>query len=388
MNTNTTMKLTAVLVALAGAGAAYGQGARAEANEKKIQGRLDQPLERGAVGLGGAASTMTLISTNGDNSYRVDIKDGVTTATVNGKEVPSDRVRRDGKKIELLDAAGDVLATFDVPAVHNAWGAGGGATAPRVMRFQGTPEGGLGNMWMQPPVGEKMELPKVMIGIRMTDDTGVVIVDEAVEGLPAEKAGVMAGDVLLSIDGQEIKKVTDVREAVKEHAAGDMLEVKVRRDDKERTLAVKLEAYDSEKLPMIEQPEVRVEGFPGMGHRPADWRDDVRKHIEEAMSQLKNSDALSSDKLKMHLDKALGEALASLDKAKDETSMWLRQYAPEGQGNARAFVFGGDNPDHVFAVPGHADSTKQLEKVSDQLDRLSRRLDEIQKRLDAMDKPR
>lgn len=389
MKTNTNVKLAAVLVALAGASAASAQST--EKLDRTIEGRLDQPLEgRGTVG----ASTMMMTSTDGDNTYSVEVRDGKTTATVNGKQVPSGRVRRTGDAIELLDADGGVLAKFDVPAVQGEWRA---SRTPRALRFrEGKNFTPLAEMHMQPPAAEKMKMepPKVMVGIRMTDDSGEVVVDEAVEGLPAEKAGVMVGDVLLWIGDTQIKQVGDVRVAIKEHGAGDKLDIKVRRDGKERTLSVKLEAYDAQKLPMFDEPpQIKVEGFPGSGD-PAHgrWRDDVRKHIEEALSQLKNNDALSSDKLRMHLEQAMNQALASLDKAKDETSLWLRHFnAPEGgQGNARAFVWGGDNPDHVFAVPGGGDdnTAKRLEKVSDQLDKLSRRLDDIQKRLDAMDKPR
>lgn len=72
-------------------------------------------------------------------------------------------------------------------------------------------------------------------------DAGVVI-NEVVEGAPAQKAGLRRGDVIIRMDGQKIMSSTQVQSIVINHQVGDELSVIVYRDGTEQEIMVRLEA--------------------------------------------------------------------------------------------------------------------------------------------------
>ncbi len=69
-----------------------------------------------------------------------------------------------------------------------------------------------------------------------------VLVKSVIDGSPAAKAGVQAGDILLAIDGTELKTLRDMSEALKARAAGDRVELRLRRGNGELTLEATLVA--------------------------------------------------------------------------------------------------------------------------------------------------
>jgi len=69
-----------------------------------------------------------------------------------------------------------------------------------------------------------------------------VRVDSVVGGSPAEKAGIKPGDILLAIDGTELKTLRDLSDALKAHAAGDTVKVKLHRGDRGMVLDATLVA--------------------------------------------------------------------------------------------------------------------------------------------------
>lgn len=62
----------------------------------------------------------------------------------------------------------------------------------------------------------------------VADDTGV-LVSEAVKGSPAEKAGIRAGDVIVSVDGKSVDSSREIGELVRAMKKGDTVKVDVRR---------------------------------------------------------------------------------------------------------------------------------------------------------------
>jgi serine protease Do len=78
-----------------------------------------------------------------------------------------------------------------------------------------------------------------------------VLVAEVGSNTPAEKAGLSAGDVIVALDGTEVRELAKLRNAVAIKGAGKTANLQVRRDGKLRDLKVVLGA-----LP--EQPQRRV----------------------------------------------------------------------------------------------------------------------------------
>ena len=68
---------------------------------------------------------------------------------------------------------------------------------------------------------------------------GVYVV-EVVKGGPAEKAGLQAGDRIVSVDGTEIASKDDLGTLMQKHAAGDMLSITIARDGQMQTVNVTL----------------------------------------------------------------------------------------------------------------------------------------------------
>ena len=68
---------------------------------------------------------------------------------------------------------------------------------------------------------------------------GVYVV-EVVKGGPAEKAGLQAGDRIVSVDGTEIASKDDLGTLMQEHSAGDTLSITIARDGQMQTVSLTL----------------------------------------------------------------------------------------------------------------------------------------------------
>jgi S1-C subfamily serine protease len=66
------------------------------------------------------------------------------------------------------------------------------------------------------------------------------LVTEVVPGSAAEEAGLEVGDVLVSIDGEDIDQATEVRAAIIDREPGDEVELGIEREGDERTVEVTL----------------------------------------------------------------------------------------------------------------------------------------------------
>ncbi|MCB1276007.1 trypsin-like peptidase domain-containing protein [Prosthecobacter sp.] len=73
----------------------------------------------------------------------------------------------------------------------------------------------------------------------MSDNVELEVAD-VIDGSPALKAGIRTGDVILSVDGDAMTDQQQFSAAVRAHAAGDTLKLKLRSNSKEREVSVKL----------------------------------------------------------------------------------------------------------------------------------------------------
>jgi S1-C subfamily serine protease len=79
------------------------------------------------------------------------------------------------------------------------------------------------------PVGEWRE-----------DEPGLLVL-RVMEDSPADKAGIQRGDILLSIDDQEVASASEVREILEDHKGGDKIRATVKHGDETKTVEVTLE---------------------------------------------------------------------------------------------------------------------------------------------------
>lgn len=77
-----------------------------------------------------------------------------------------------------------------------------------------------------------------------------VMVRAVVPDSPAERAGLLKGDVILSIDGRGMGRPTDVVEAVGEHRVGDRIAIALMRGERQRLFAATLEPQPNDEALM------------------------------------------------------------------------------------------------------------------------------------------
>lgn len=91
---------------------------------------------------------------------------------------------------------------------------------------------------------------KAYLGVDLTAENGVYII-EVGTNTPASDSGIKTGDVIVSVDDQEITSMTDLNKALYQYRKGDKAKVKVIREGKETSLTV---SFIKQK-PKAELPE-------------------------------------------------------------------------------------------------------------------------------------
>ena len=367
-------------------------------------------------------STINMQSTEGSESYQVTVEDGKVSAKHNDEPVPSDRVKQinDGtsQKIQILDADGKVLKEFDLSAatagaaatrsrIATGWAP---AAAPRVKTSRGfvtTPGSAVATSDETPP--------PVMVGVTMSEaEDGVlnflglekaVVFDRVIDGLPAAKAGIKAGDIVVSVKGEKNVDPEHFREILRSLKAGDVLDLKIARTGGElHDMKITLAAFDSQALHV--EPEAAAEGGNGFAPDMLDalgssdarkgW-EEARQALDQAMKQLHDK-GLDSDQLRKSLDESLAKAKDALKDARES----LREVKIFGNG---ANPFGGNNgqlhmkllrpqngggivitPPPAPNAPGASggedeDQDERMEKLEKKVQSLDEKLDQVLKLL-------
>jgi S1-C subfamily serine protease len=75
------------------------------------------------------------------------------------------------------------------------------------------------------------------IRIAVTDDEHIKIM-EVIPGAPADKGGLKAEDIVIKMDGKDVKGLEAFREAVLAHKPGDKITLTVKRGDKEMEIKI------------------------------------------------------------------------------------------------------------------------------------------------------
>jgi putative serine protease PepD len=149
--------------------------------------------------------------------------------TINGVIQTDAPVNRGNSGGPLLDAAGEVIGV--------------------VSQIQSETGGNVGIGYAVPSdtartVVEALltdgEIERGYLGVRLAESDDGVELQEVIRGEPAAKAGLQSGDVVLEVDGEAVDSANDIQNAVAANKPGDKVELKVRRDDDERTVTVTL----------------------------------------------------------------------------------------------------------------------------------------------------
>jgi uncharacterized iron-regulated protein len=88
-------------------------------------------------------------------------------------------------------------------------------------------------VWMVPY--EDLEDRRVRLGVLLREGDGAMIVDAVAPESPADKAGIEKGDAIISLDGQPVSDMADIRILLGHKSFGDRGAVAVLRDGEEKT---------------------------------------------------------------------------------------------------------------------------------------------------------
>jgi serine protease Do len=81
------------------------------------------------------------------------------------------------------------------------------------------------------------------LGVSLDESDDVARIDQVMPAMPAERAGIQAGDIVRRVDGKEVKRRTELQEAIRAHQVGDRIELVIERAGAELTITAMLGSY-------------------------------------------------------------------------------------------------------------------------------------------------
>ena len=88
-----------------------------------------------------------------------------------------------------------------------------------------------------------------------------VIVESVADDSPADKAGLRVGDIILSIDGKDVKTATDLRSGLREKKNGDTVRLDVQRGRGRQTIVASVKERETPRL-------LQLDELPGLVDNP------------------------------------------------------------------------------------------------------------------------
>jgi len=377
----------------------------------------------------GNHSQLSVVS--GGNALVLVVGGEDTTAILNGKPVPEDRLVRDGDRLSVLGQDGEVV--FDVRVVD-----GGGLAypydadvIPAYVRARGAYVGfgeAASQLRAYTAGGERRKL----IGVTTTSVDGVLalqlglepdsafVINSVSDGRPAELAGMQVSDIVVAVEGESPANTKVLRKHITDREAGDVLRVSVLRGG--RPIDLSLTLQEAEGLDYAVSPTAPadfwstgggISSFPDVGYittivndamesqrselaavdrQLAEMRDELLQRVEvlrdarevgeeDALIEAHEIDVKSlreaverlRDVSAVMSAEALRSArevsIASTGEGRERT-LWLPPAAPRGG-------FGRDAP-APSPTPGLAD---RLERLEERMEERMARLEELLERL-------
>ncbi len=140
------------------------------------------------------------------------------------------------------------------------------------------------------------------------NDEGV-LVESVKKGSPAEKAGILAGDVLLKVGSRSIDEVSDIWKALDKFDEGDKVDVEVLRKGARKTMKVEMEEMEDGPwgaIPMV-PPAPNIHVFPR--HGETDFEFDVDAEVAPQLKRLERKIETLRPKLDERIERKVRTAL-------------------------------------------------------------------------------
>ena len=262
------------------------------------------------------------------------VKDGSPAAKAGLKE--GDRfVEIDGKKIDDAEDIRHAIRTLEPgdtvevvverdgrqKTVHPVL-----AEAPKHF---GTESFGWGPSQNFGPMNFNMAVSKTYLGVRvqgMTDDLRAyfkaphgrgVLVSKVEDDTPADRAGLRAGDVIISVDGKPVTNRGDIGSALMEKEPGDTVEVRIVRDGAQKTINVEVAERST--------PKARHGELALPDDDSVFWSDDNDGDDHHEGGDIEEEKIPDHSKIQLEIEKALQKARLALDQCNEMNQEKVQQ---------------------------------------------------------------
>lgn len=123
------------------------------------------------------------------------------------------------------------------------------------------------------------EVDRTMARALGMDRARGIVITEVEPDSPAESAGLQEGDVILELNGNEVRTATDFRVDIASRKPGDIVELEIFRDGSTQTLEVELAELDMEERASSVTNEERQELAEALGFSVDELTDSIRRQL-------------------------------------------------------------------------------------------------------------
>lgn len=292
-------------------------------------------------------SRSSTVTSDGQNTVRVEATNETYTITLNGKEIKSGSLSEAWKTFDLVDEDGESIGTVTRDGSNFtvtlddvvAFPAPGLAEDSRVRVRQAMAEREAGQRArvaraysiLGSPEATNEPRPKTMLGVTLENPSEAVcahlginrenatMLTSVTDDLPAGKAGLKQYDVITEINGEPAPPDA-VRRLLREKNAGDTLAVKAVRAGERKEFTITLEAYDPSRLNTMAfstagsawSPGVQIERYNPAGSQAefearAKAMEQLAQQMREKADAFGNSDGKAIEELHAQMRKLAAE---------------------------------------------------------------------------------